>query len=312
MQPHDESLGKVLRRERLAFAALVAGAAAIGFAPLVVRWSEVGPAATGFYRMLFAVPVLLFLAEREERVQGRFHPTPRGRERLFLVLGGLFFAADLAFWHWSLHTTTVANATLFTNLAPVWVVIAAFLLLGERPRPVFLVGLVLAIGGAALLVGSSLQVARDQVLGDLLGITSGVFYAGYQLCIKRARAARSTLSVMTVSTAVSALGLAVIAIASGESLLAATGAGWGMLLALALISQVGGQGLIGYGLAHLPSGFSSVTLLVQPLVATLLAWLYLSEVVTTTEAFGGAVILAGIVTARLGSRGATRPRPSPV
>lgn len=283
---------------RWALTSLVLGAVGIGIAPLFVRLSEVGPSATGFFRMLLAIPLFGLLLELEHRRGGG--PTiPSRRARGLLVAAGLFFALDIALWHYSIVLGTVANATLLTNTAPVWVALAAWGLFGERPTPLFVVALVLAMSGAALLVGDSFRVSRTTAFGDLLGLTSGLFYAGYQLSIKRVRAGRSTLAVMTASTTITAVGLLVFAIVGGETLGPQTGRGWLYLVALAVISQVAGQGLIAYGLAHLASGFAAVTLLVQPMVAALVAWLLLSEPLGPTQAIGGAVVLGGIVLARI-------------
>lgn len=87
----------------------------------------------------------------------------------------------------------------------------------------------------------------------------------------------------------------------GEGLLPLDLQGWGILLGLALLSQVGGQGLIAFALAHLPASFSSVTLLVQPVMATVFAWLVLSETITPLQGIGGVLVLAGIFIARRAS-----------
>lgn len=94
----------------------------------------------------------------------------------------------------------------------------------------------------------------------------------------------------------------IVALLSGESLIPVTAMGWAAVLGLALVSQIAGQGLIVYGLAHLPASFSSVTLLVQPVTATLLGWLILSETINPWQGLGGLIVLAGIYIARRGSR----------
>lgn len=109
---------------------------------------------------------------------------------------------------------------------------------------------------------------------------------------------------MTWSGVVSALTLLPVTLLSGEGLTATTIRGWAVLVGLALISHVGGQGLIASALAHLPVGFSSVGLLLQPAVAALLAWIILNEPIGPWQALGGMVVLAGIILARQGSRSA--------
>jgi drug/metabolite transporter (DMT)-like permease len=295
--------------ERLAFAALLTGASAIGFAPIFVRLSEVGPVATAFYRLLLAWPVLwVWMAAGEERSvagTGSRESVPPRRRRLWaarrgFLIAGACFAGDMALWNWSLKLTTVANSTLLTNFTPFFVMLGARVLFAERITPWLLGGLALALAGGALLVGTSLGFAVERVWGDLLALFTAVFYAGYLLAVKQLRRTFSTATILTCSGVVTCVLLFVVALVGRESFLAQTARGWMMLVLLALVGHVGGQGLIAYALAHLPAGFSAVSLLLQPVVAAVLAWLLLGEPLRRPQILGGLLILGGI---GLASRG---------
>lgn len=299
---------------RVAFAGLITGAIGIAFAPLFVRWSEVGPSATAFYRLLLAFPILLTwqavlpfrgsAAEPERLRDGRGTGLARGglkaawpvdsRDLPWLLLPGFFFAGDLALWHWSIRWTSVANATLFANFAPILVTIAARALFRERVRAVFLLGLLLALTGAVLVVGSSLGLTRRHVWGDLLGLATACFYAAYLLSVKHVRRRHPTLVVMIWSSLGACPILGLLAVLSGETLVPASHQGWTVLLALAVVSQIAGQGLIAFAFRHLPASFSSVTLLLQPVVAAVLAWSLLGEPLSQLQALGGLIVLIGI------------------
>jgi drug/metabolite transporter (DMT)-like permease len=292
-----------LRAERIALAALLAGACAIAFAPIFVRLSELGPSATAFWRVAFAVPALLLWLTAEQRRLGPAARRPAAAGDWWLLgLAGFCFAGDLAFWHWSITLTSVANSTLLANFAPIFVTPAAWLLFGERIRPAFLAGMVLAIVGAGLLMSQSLTLSIDHIVGDALGIVTAAFYAAYMLTVSRLRATFSTATIMAWSAIATAIFLWPVALASGESLIAGTAYGWAVLLGLAMLSHSGGQSLIAYAFAHLPASFSSVALLLQPAVAALLAWILFAEPLGPLQALGGAVILAGIVLARRASQ----------
>jgi drug/metabolite transporter (DMT)-like permease len=84
-----------------------------------------------------------------------------------------------------------------------------------------------------------------------------------------------------------------------------------MLIGLALFSHAGGQSLIAYALAHLPAAFSAVSLLLQPAVAAILAWVILGEAMGPSQGLGAMMILVGIYFARRGSRGMVRPARAP-
>ncbi len=292
------------RKARIALVILLAGALGIAFAPIFVRLSELGPTATAFHRLLLALPALWLWQTLESR--GARRPRrPAGRlDYLGLIAVGLFFAGDLAFWHWSISFTSVANATLLANFAPVFVTFYGFALFGQRFSRTFLIGMSLALAGACILMGQSLSLGPSQLLGDAFGVVTAMFYAAYIVAVSRLRARFSTATIMAWSGLVTCAALLPVALISGESLIATTLFGWLMLIGLALISHAGGQSMIAYALAHLPAAFGSVSLLLQPAAAAVLAWLILGEALGPWQALGAAVILCGIYLARRGTASA--------
>jgi len=283
-----------MSRGRLALPALLAGACGIGLAPILVRLAGaegVGPSAAAFWRLFLALPLLAAWTRLENT------PRPARRDALLLVLAGLFFAADLAFWHESILRTRVANATLLACLASALAALASWVLFRERMRGLVLAGLALAIGGAALLMRGS--AGTRHLTGDALGVLAAVFYAAYLLSVGRLRARCSTAVTMAWSGLGATAGLLAAVAIAGERLLPETPKGWLWVAALALVSQVGGQTLIAYALAHLSMAFSAVSLLVQPLVAALVAWQLFGESLGPWQLAGGLLILAGVALARL-------------
>jgi drug/metabolite transporter (DMT)-like permease len=280
-----------------ALAALFCGASFIALSPIWVRMADVGPTASAFWRVALAVPLLWAIVACLPRPAA----APRRDSRL-LVAAGLAFAGDLAFWHWSIQATSVANATLLANLSSLFVTLAAWLLWRQRPSALFLVGLALALGGVALLVRASLGASPGALLGDAYGVVTAMFYAWYLLTVKALRdRGAATLRLMAATTTLTALILLPVALASGETMLPAGARGWMVLLGLAWITHAAGQGLIMFALAHLPAAFSSVGLLLQPVLAAGFAWVLLTEPLSTLQIAGGAVVLAGIYLARRGS-----------
>jgi drug/metabolite transporter (DMT)-like permease len=211
-----------------------------------------------------------------------------------MLLAGFFFAGDLAVWHWSIVLTSVANATLLANCAPIFVTLAAWLMFRRRPRALFIAGLALAMLGMALLLRGDFTHGERALLGDALGVVTAIFYAAYQLTVTRARQHASTSSIMAVSGTITALILLPLALASGERFVPLTAHGWLLLVGLALIAQAAGQSLIAYAMAHLSATFSSVGLLLQPVIAAALAWILLGEVLTTLSIAGAVLVLIGI------------------
>ena len=284
-----------------ALPALLLGAVAIAFAPIFVRLSETGPVASAFYRILFALPALVVWMAVENRGESKFERPTTWMDYAKLSTAGLFFAGDLAVWHWSIMKTSVANATLLANFAPIFVTLAGALFFKERFSRTFLIGMVLAILGACVLMGDSIAFRPERILGDVLGVITAVFYAGYILSVGKLRGRFSTATIMTWSGAVTAAVLLPTVLLTGESLAIGSLYGWAILLGLALISHSGGQSLIAYALAHLSAAFSAVGLLLQPAAAAVLAWVLFGEAMGWMQAVGALIILGGIFLARRGS-----------
>ena len=283
-----------------ALTALFTGAVFIALSPIWVRVSEVGPTASAFWRVFLAVPLLWALSSFNS--QGR--KTPDKRQFILLLAAGIAFAGDLAFWHWSIQYTSVANSTLLANLASIFVTLAAWVLWQRKPSGLFLAGLAAALLGTGLLVRASIGSSPTALFGDGLGVVTAMFYAWYLLSVKGLRdRGAATLQLMAVTTTITAAILLPVALASGEALLPQSAAGWLKLLGLAWISHAAGQGLIAYALAQLPAAFSAVGLLLQPVIAAGFAWLLLSESLSVLQCAGGAVVLFGIYLAHRGRGG---------
>jgi drug/metabolite transporter (DMT)-like permease len=290
----------------LALPALFVGAVVIGMSGIYVRLADTGPVATAFYRVFLAAPLfwLAIAGWPEPRAQARARK-PR-RDLALLVVTGILFAVDLALWHGSMMLTTVANATILGNFAVVFVSLGAWWLLRERLTGTFFAGLAITLTGGTVLAGESARVSLEGLSGDLVALAAAVFYAGYLLCVAVLRARYSVVYVMGWSSVVSAVVLLPLAALTGEVLVATSLIGWLALVGISLGSQVTGQSLVSYALAHLPASFSAVGLLVQPVAAAAFAWVLLGEALTPWTIAGGCLVLVGVFVARRGSRGGKR------
>jgi drug/metabolite transporter (DMT)-like permease len=286
-------------QSRAALAVLLLGATAVSFSGIFVKISELGPSATGFHRLFLALPLLLIWQNVEARHQTRAPVKPRGwRDLWMLSLPGLYLAVDLICWHWSIRLTTAATATLLGNTAPIFVTLAAWLLYGQRFRPGFVIGLIVAVGGVVGLIGS-VNLDPTHVIGNLAGLGAGITYAGYIMTLKSARERFSTAQVMSWTAISGTVIMLIAALVSGESLLASSLRGWAILIGLAWMSQVGGQSMIAWALRHLPVAFSSVSMLINPVATFVFAWFLIGERLNGWQILAGAIVLIGIMIARL-------------
>ena len=268
----------------------------MGLSPTLVRLADVGPFASAFWRTALALPLLwiwMRVAERGDRQRAR-----RGAFSRPVLLSGLAFAGDLLFWHLSIMRTSVANATFFATLAPVWVVIFGWLILGQRVSRAVLAGLGLCILGGGALVSQSLSASPDHVIGDLYGVTTGVFFGLYFLAVQAARGESSAARVTFEMTVVAAALLGLVAATFEQQLLPRSTGGWEAVVSLAVVSHTAGQGLLSVALGALPAVFSSLVIFMEAVIAALIAWGVLGEAVTPVQGVGAVLIVAGIVVAR--------------
>jgi len=282
------------QRFAAAMAALVAGAIAMGASVLFVRWADVGPYTSAFWRVFLALPFLW--------VWMRLENPKLDRKALFsdgaVMLAGLFFTGDLFFWHLAILNTTVANATFLATTAPIWVALGAWLLLSEAIGWRTLIGIALCILGGFALIGESYGFVRQRLIGDLFGVATALFFGLYVVAVRAARARHGAAALMCASTAITAALLFVIATTFEERFLPQSLNGALALLALALISQVGGQGLVAVALGTLPATFSALVIFLEAIAAATFGWLLLNEPLGLVQALGGVLILFGIYVAR--------------
>jgi drug/metabolite transporter (DMT)-like permease len=288
-----------------AFLVLLFGGACIGFAPVLVRLAEVGPVASAFWRMCLAVPILwaaLWLRERSRPAAVAMSL----RWPATVWWAGLFFAADLGTWHFSIMRTTLANATLLANTAPLLVTIYTLVVLRQKPNAGFLLALALAMAGAVALVSPKLQAQGGQMRGDALALLAACFYTAYMLVVRQARGQFDTLRLMALTTTITAVALLPAALLLSSTVQQPFWPhdthGWWVALALAVVTQCAGQGCIAYALAHLPVNVSTTGLLIQPVVAAAAAWWLFGEQLGVWQLLGAAVLMFGIFLAQRSSR----------
>jgi drug/metabolite transporter (DMT)-like permease len=295
----DSALSRQSSTQGWAFAALIGGGAAVGLSPIFVRLSDLAPMASGFARLALALPALWLIGQYSAR-DGHSEAAANANDRWLLILTGFVFAADIAFWHGALVTTTVANATLISTTTPILVAAGALVLFGERLKPLFMAGLACAIAGVCLLAlqKSGGPLAGSRLYGDALAIGASISYAAYLLMVARLRRRHSTGRIVMYTTVVSAIAMLPVAYFTSPALLPASLAGWGAVIGMALVSHVGGQSLLTYALAHLPAAYSSMTQFMQVVIAVGAAWVFLGEALTALTLASAAAILFGITLCR--------------
>jgi len=268
-------------------AALILGAALLGFAAMLVRWAApAGPLVVGFYRMLFALPFIAWMAH------GTARPAT-GRARWWALLAGVCFVLDLWMWHTALHHTSAANATLLVTLAPIWVAVVSVLWMGARLRRRFWFGVLLALGGA-LVLGLAKGARWGTGLGELLGALASLAYGAFTLVLGRARRDLSAPEALFWVVLCCTVFFGALGWLRGETFTGFPARSWWSLLVLGLGVQVVAWRFITWGLGHVPTNLGAMGLMTQPVATVFLGWILLAEPVRPLQGVGMVLVLAGI------------------
>lgn len=278
----------------LHFAALLAGNAALAVGPWWVRLADTGPVSAGFWRMALAMPFLVLLA----RMSGQALTGFSRKTWIALLVAGLFFGLDVASWHLGITQTRMGNAVLFGNSGSLVLVAWGLLALHRRPNANEWLAFAAAIGGSAILLGRSLEIGLETMIGDLLSLLAGLLYAVYFILLVRERAALGHWALLTWASLAAAPVMLVCALVLGEPVLPASAAGWLPLLILALTSQVFGQGMVVFAMRHFSPLVLGLALLTQPALGVAIGWAVFGEMLNWLDLAGMALVGAGLLLAR--------------
>jgi drug/metabolite transporter (DMT)-like permease len=287
----QENLAWVEKPIRFGVLALIAGNVALSVGVLFVRIADVGPIASAFWRMVLAAPILFALA----RANPAPIVVPRGRTLGLFILSGLFFAADLGTWHIGALQTKLANSNLLANVASFLFPVYGFLVAHSRPPRIQVVAVLLALLGAILLIGRSFEVSPQYFVGDLLSLTAGVLYTVYLILISEVRKTVPQWQALAWSTLSCAIPLFLCSYLRGEQIMPHN---WWPLIALALFSQIIGQGLVTYVIGRLSPTLIGVAILIQPVIAAVLGYAYYDEKMGPLDLVGAGLIGLALVLVR--------------
>ncbi len=275
----------------LAFAALLAGNIAIAFGPLLVRFADSGPIATGFWRLALATPFLFFVGYRFG-----FRFSALGKSTVWLAtIAGLFFGVDIILWHIGIFQTKMANATLFANCASLILVVYGIFVARKMPSKWESAAVLFAFVGAALLMGQSLDLSPLHFQGDILSLGAGLTYTVYLVLMMRVRQNTESWGALGMASAVAAVVLLAASLSAGEQVIPTS---WWPVVLLAFTSQFFGQGCLTYALPHFSPLVIGLALLLQPALSAAAGWLAFGETLTAMDVTGSALVMIALLLVR--------------
>ena len=271
--------------------ALFVGILCISIFPVIVRMNLTSGLISAFYRMAIATAIILPFAIYYKKLQ-----LENLKILLPIAVCGVLFASDIAVWNISIQNSTATQATLLTNLSPIWVGVFSLIFLSFRPRKSFWLGTLIALIGMTVFVGVDTILNLQLDFAFFLGILSGVLYALYILVSKSVLAKVEVITFITYSMVFSTIFLFIINMAFGEQFFGFTNKAWVSLFVQGIICQLIAWLLISYSTQKMRATRVSLSLLSQAIFATVLAAIFVNEKITGVQMIGSIIILAGIAT----------------
>lgn len=258
---------------------------------ILVKMSKLPPINTGLYRILFSIPMLLPFVWN--KLKGIYI-----KDYLVMFLAGMFLAGDLALWNISFELTTVANANLLANFTPFTVIPISYFVFKEKIPKHFLGGAILTFAGVLVLMLGKIQPSISTFFGDLLALSTSLFYAAFILTVYRLRDRIDSMVIMFVSAFGSAFVLLIVINFTEGICVPASKTELLPLLGLALMSQIMGQGLLAHCLGKVNATLSSIICLTQPVIASAYAFILFSETLSLLEILGMLICILGVYLAK--------------
>lgn len=279
---------------------LFIGVLSISFAAIFIRLADAPPLVIAAYRLAIAAAIIIpFTASR---TLGSLRGLSR-RDLLLILLSSFFIALHFGLWITSLSYTSIASSVVLVTAHPAFVAIVSYFLWGERLNRLIVGGIAIALGGVFLLNYGGFAFGPQAVMGNLLALVAGFAMGAYLIVGRQLRTNIDMLSYLTIIYTGAAVLLLVAVVISGHGFLGYSPVTYLMLILLALVPQLIGHSSLNLAVRLIPVTLVSVAILGEPVGATILGTVILSEIPTITEILGGLLIIGGIfIVVRYGSK----------
>jgi len=299
---------------------------AISFTPIFVKIStkEIGINATLFNRLWIVTIIFsfwnsfLWIQSQDKNLELIYEhsdqiASPNSKIKNFIKQGGFWIAIVSIFhlsqrftWTWALTETSTANATVLSNITPIFTTLGSWLFLGYQFDRRFLVGLLLSIFGAIALGASHVSFSSQGIIGDCAALSAGVLNSIGSVISQKIRERLDSSTYLLWRSAFSTVFIIPIVLYFEKTIFPISPLGWVSVIALALISEAIAHGLVIHSMKHFTASFLSIFFLSQAVVATLLAWIFLCEKIGVINCIALTVIVLGIYLAKTGKGAETK------
>ncbi|MDB9511149.1 DMT family transporter [Kamptonema animale CS-326] len=293
-----------------AILSLVVAVITLSFSPILTRITEneLGPYATIFNRfwitslaLILGNGIRILWDKRSDSPPTTAKEVYTAKDFFYLFLIASFDSACLVTWAWSLTKTSVAHSNLLHNTTPIFAFLGGWLLLSQCFNRRFLIGTIIALGGTFIIGFQDFHIEGDTLIGDSVALLSALFYAAVLLVTEQLRVKFGTTTILIWNSIFSCLLLLPCALIFEDRLLPASLSGWLSVIGLGLLCNLIGGGALFYSLKQFSSSFVSLIMLLEPVIAAVLAWAIFAEQLNFLNGLTFLVVLSGIYFAKSGS-----------
>ncbi|MFZ5647993.1 MAG: DMT family transporter [Bacillota bacterium] len=274
------------------YLAVVLAVLAAAFSSIFTKLSTAPPLAIAFYRLLFTVLMIAPLSLKKEGLKEL--AGINARDLVMALLSGVFLAAHFAVWITSLNYTSISSSTVLVTMQPLFVIAGGMLFLGERIRKAGLFGAVLSLAGSVLIGINDFKVGGMALYGDFLAFSGAIFVAAYFLIGRNLRKKLSLFTYVFLVYGTSAAVLFWLNLLTGSALYPYPAADWIWFAALALVPTIFGHTVFNWALKYVKAAVVSVSILGEPVGATILAYFIFGQIPAVLQVAGGIIIITGL------------------
>jgi len=284
----------------LLYLSLAVATLAVSWAAIIIRLADADPISTAFYRM--ALSVLLLAPISIPGLRANLQRLAERSDFKWLVASGVVLGLHFAAWITSLKFTSISNSVIIVATQPFFVAAMEALFLKEKISRQAAIGMALAFIGMADIAHADLDLGPDHLLGDFLALLGALCAAIYLMFGRKIRQTLDNRHYVFPVYLIAALTLLLFALPLGSPLAGFSGKTWLCFFFLALIPTVLGHTLYNYLLKFIRAHLVAITILGEPIGATIFAALLFKEYPGWGTYLGGGLILTGIILALIGNK----------
>ncbi|NSL52452.1 DMT family transporter [Calidifontibacillus erzurumensis] len=273
------------------YLALAIGAIAVSTSAILVKLSSAPAAITATYRLLLAVLLMLPFFSSNYLQELR---SIEKKDWIYSIIAGVFLAFHFIFWFESLNYTSVASSVVLVTLQPIFAFIGTYFFYKERLTVVAVLSGLFAIIGSIIISWGDFQVSGMALLGDFLAIVAAIIVTAYFLFGQTVRKRLSLYTYTFIVYSISSITLIIYDLILGYSFFSYPMKDWIVFLLLAIIPTLLGHTLFNWAIKWLSTSTISMTILFEPVGASILAYFILNEKLTASQWVGGTILMTGL------------------